>query len=205
MTRAKLSPIALVTLPLALGGLVACDDKPAPTTTSATTTATSAPPPATVSSTPKPAASFEMPPRPIPKPRTTVGSGDSQEAQLKAISYMAAMVQPQPGDPILDDAWAKDLATRLEPITKGFDKGPAAQKAKLDKVELQGSGRQINLFMADGCDAQTPARAAQAASASLATLHDHGVLVIRCNDSHVQCLQSTRDVDDILCTTAPRH
>jgi len=33
----------------------------------------------------------------------------------------------------------------------------------------------------------------------------HGVLVIRCNDARVQCLQSTRDPEDVLCTTAPRH
>ena len=29
--------------------------------------------------------------------------------------------------------------------------------------------------------------------------------VIRCNDARIQCLQSTRDPDDVLCTTAPRH
>jgi hypothetical protein len=39
----------------------------------------------------------------------------------------------------------------------------------------------------------------------LPTLLSHGVLVIRCNDAHVQCLESTRDPTDILCTTAPRH
>ena len=39
----------------------------------------------------------------------------------------------------------------------------------------------------------------------LSTLYAHGVLVVRCNDAHVQCLQSTRDPTDVLCTTAPRH
>ena len=41
--------------------------------------------------------------------------------------------------------------------------------------------------------------------AGLATLAAHGVLVVRCNDARTQCLQSTRDPSDVLCTTAPRH
>ena len=181
--------------------LGACDDKQAATTAAASATAATVT--ATASVKPKP--KVEMPPRPIPKPRTTVGSGDTEETQLKAIAYMQAMVQPHDGDPILDDAWVKTFATQLEPINKNLDKGAAAQKAKLNKVELVGAGRQINLLMASGCEEQIPARAAQAASATLTTLHDHGVLVIRCNDARVQCLQSTREQDDILCTTAPRH
>jgi hypothetical protein len=28
----------------------------------------------------------------------------------------------------------------------------------------------------------------------------HGVLVVRCADRELQCLQSTRDADDVLCT-----
>jgi len=191
MTRALLA---------ALVCLAACDDKSTATVEAAAPTTTVT---ATASAKPKP--KVEMPPRPIPKPRTTVGSGDTEETQLKAIAYMQAMVQPHDGDPILDDAWVKTFATQLEPINKNLDKGAPAQKAKLNKVELVGSGRQINLLMASGCEEQIPARAAQAASATLTTLHDHGVLVIRCNDARVQCLQSTRDQDDILCTTAPRH
>lgn len=180
--------------------LAACEDKPTATVEAAAPVVTAS---ATASVKPKP--KVEMPPRPIPKPRTTVGSGDTEETQLKAIAYMQAMVQPHDGDPILDDAWVKSFATQLEPINRNLDKGAAAQKAKLNKVELVGAGRQINLLMASGCEEQIPARAAQAASATLTTLHDHGVLVIRCNDARVQCLQSTREQDDILCTTAPRH
>ncbi len=60
--------------------------------------------------------------------------------------------------------------------------------------------------MAGGCDDKTPMRAVvQRAGMSLATLVSHGVLVLRCNDARLQCLQSTRDADDVLCTTAPRH
>ncbi|CAN5760631.1 hypothetical protein BH09MYX1_BH09MYX1_31160 [soil metagenome] len=193
--------LSLSTMTLVSALTTACDDKPAPIAIEASVTTAAATPTASA----KPKASVEMPPRPIPKPRTTVGSGDTEEVQLKAIAYMQAMVQPQPDDPILDDAWAKTFATQLEPINKNLDKGAPAQKTKLNRVELVGGGRQVNLYMASGCDAQVPARAAQAASANLTTLHDHGVLVIRCNDARVQCLQSTRDQDDILCTTAPRH
>jgi hypothetical protein len=198
MRRAPLALLLIALVPLA--ALASCDDKPVPVVAEAAATVT-----ASATASAKPRASVEMPPRPIPKPRNTVGSGDTEEAQMKAIAYMQAMVQPHPGDPILDDAWVKNFATQLEPINKGFDKGAAAQKAKLNKVELIGSGRQINLLMASGCDEQVPTRAAQAASAPLTTLYDHGVLVIRCNDARVQCLQNTRDPDDVLCTTAPRH
>ena len=43
------------------------------------------------------------------------------------------------------------------------------------------------------------------AGVQLNTLVQHGVLVIKCNDTKVQCLQSTRDPDDVLCTTGIRH
>ncbi len=178
-----------------------CEDKPTPTAVEAAATTAATASASATAAKPK----IEMPPRPIPKPRNTVGTGDPEEAQLKAIGYMQAMVQPHPDDPILDDAWVKGLVPQLETVNRGFDKGAAAQKAKLDKVELVGGGRQINLLMASGCDDQIPTRAAQAVSAPLSTMHDHGVLVIRCNDARVQCLQSTRDPDDVLCTTAPRH
>jgi hypothetical protein len=197
------TPLALaLAFALAPFAFVACEDKPPPGPAATTTTATTATASAAASSA-KP--KIEMPPRPIPKPRNTVGTGDPEEAQLEAIGYMQAMVQPHPDDPILDDVWVKGLVPQLETVNRGFDKGPAAQKAKLNKVELVGGGRQINLLMASGCDDQIPTRAAQAVSAPLATMHDHGVLVVRCNDARVQCLQSTRDLDDVLCTTAPRH
>jgi hypothetical protein len=79
-------------------------------------------------------------------------------------------------------------------------------KAKLNRVEVEAGGRQINLLMAGGCDAKTPMRAVvQRAGVAFPTLVTHGILVIRCNDARFQCLQSTRDPEDVLCTTAPRH
>jgi hypothetical protein len=147
-----------------------------------------------------------MPVRPIPKPALTVGSGMPAETQMKAIAYMAAMSQPGPGDANAEPEYAANLAEQLKPITMSMDKGNPEEKLRLDRVEVVGSGRRIDLLMADGCDAKVPQFAvAQRAGTSLVTLQAHGVLVIRCNDSHVQCLQSTRDLSDILCTTAPRH
>ncbi len=146
-----------------------------------------------------------MPPRPIPKPALTVGSGEPADVQLKAIAYMAAMEQPRIDDAPADKAYANNLAGQLRPILSSLDKGTADDKLRLNRVEVVASGRRIDLLMADGCDAQMPGRAVQRASAPLFTLLSHGVLVIRCNDAHVQCLQSTRDATDILCTTAPRH
>ena len=146
-----------------------------------------------------------MPPRPIPKPAMTVGSGMPAETQMKTIAYMAAMGQPGPGDANADPEYAASLAVQLKPITMSMDKGPADDKLRLDRVEVVASGRRIDLLMADGCDARAPQQAAARAGATFVTLQSHGVLVIRCNDSHVQCLQSTRDPSDVLCTTAPRH
>jgi hypothetical protein len=146
-----------------------------------------------------------MPPRPIPKPALTVGSGMPAETQMKAIAYMAAMSQPGPGDANADPDYANGLATQLKPIALGMDHGPAEEKMRLNRVEVVASGRRIDLLMADGCDARTPQQAAARVGATMVTLQAHGVLVVRCNDSHVQCLQSTRDPSDILCTTAPRH
>ncbi len=146
-----------------------------------------------------------MPPRPIAKPAMTVGSGMPAETQMKAIAYMAAMGQPGPGDANADPDYAGALALQLKPIALSMDKGPADEKLRLDRVEVVASGRRIDLLMADGCDARTPQQAAARAGATFVTLQAHGVLVLRCNDSHVQCLQSTRDPSDVLCTTAPRH
>ena len=50
-----------------------------------------------------------------------------------------------------------------------------------------------------------PAHAVGSTGLTLGTLHDHGVLVVACHDSKAQCLQSTRDTTDILCTQAPKH
>lgn len=151
----------------------------------------------------KPAA-FPMPERPIPRPQTMVGSGMSTEIQLKAISYMVAMRAPHPDDVAADPIYANDLVTKLKPIVLSMDTG--GDKARFNRVDMIANGRQIDLLMSGGCDEKTPTRAVTSrAGVSFATLVSHGVLVIRCNDTRVQCLQSTRDPDDVLCTTAPRH
>jgi hypothetical protein len=150
----------------------------------------------------KPAA-IPMPERPIPRPQTMVGSGMSIEVQQKAIAYMVAMRAPHPDDVGADPAYANDLVTKLKPIVLSMDSG--ADK-RLNRVEVVANGRQIDLLMAGGCDEKTPQRAVTSrAGVSVPTLVSHGVLVIRCNDARVQCLQSTRDPEDVLCTTAPRH
>src|SRR5437763_993328 len=76
--------------------------------------------------------------------------------------------------------------------------GPVATRTKR-------RARKFDLFLASECSAETPAHAVQNAGSPLATLLGRGVLVVRCNDARVQCLQSTRDATDVLCTTAPRH
>lgn len=145
-----------------------------------------------------------MPERPIPRPQTMVGSGMSIEVQQKAISYIIAMRAPHPDDVAADPVYAADLVTKLKPIVLSMDNG--ADKARLNRVDVVANGRQIDLLMAGGCDEKTPQRAVTSrAGVSFPTLVSHGVLVIRCNDARVQCLQSTRDTDDVLCTTAPRH
>ncbi len=152
-----------------------------------------------------PPASANLPPRPIPKPQNTVGSGAPEDVQMKAIAYMTALAAAQPNDMPVDQDYVKNLALQLGPIVRNMDKGAPEAKLRLGKVETVAGGRRIDLLMAGGCDAQLPARAAQNASAPLDVLLAHGVLVVRCNDSHYQGLQSTRDADDVICTTAPRH
>jgi hypothetical protein len=128
------------------------------------------------------------------------------EVQMQAIAYMAAMGEPKVDDPNADPQWAADLAEKLKPIARGMDRGSAEDKEKLDRVEVASGGRRLDLMMAAGCDAETPMRAVVTrAGQTYATLYGHGVLVVRCNDARVQCLQSTRDATDVLCTTAPRH
>ena len=71
----------------------------------------------------------------------------------------------------------------------------------LGKTDVISSGRRIDIIIPKGCDATLPKSAiARQTSASLPTLLTHGVLVIKCIDHDVQCLQSTRDADDVLCT-----
>ena len=149
-------------------------------------------------------ASVKTPERPIPKPETMVTQTAPEEVQMKAIAYMAWMRAPQPDDANADEAYASDLVTNLKPIVLGMDKGP--DKARWNRVELIAKGRQIDMYMSDGCDPKTPFNAVvQRANVPLTTLLSHGILVLRCNDTKKQCLQSVRDQDDVLCTTAPRH
>ncbi|HSO31341.1 MAG TPA: hypothetical protein VLT33_02460 [Labilithrix sp.] len=128
----------------------------------------------------------------------------SIEIQQKAISYMVAMRAPHPNDVAADPAYANDLAAKLKPIALSMDTG--ADKARMNRVDVVANGRQIDILMATGCDEHAPQRAVvNRAGVPLATLVSHGVLVLRCNDAKIQCLQSTRDPEDVLCTTAPRH
>ena len=145
-----------------------------------------------------------MPERPIPKGQTMVNASAPIDVQQKAIAYMVAMRAPRVDDPSSDPAYANDLATKLRPILLSLDNGP--EKARLNRVEVAANGRQIDLLMSGGCDEKAPLKAVvQRAGVPLATLVLHGVMVVRCNDARIQCLQSTRDADDVLCTTAPRH
>jgi hypothetical protein len=152
----------------------------------------------------QPAASVPMPERPIPKGQTMVSSSAPEETQMKAIAYMVAMRAPHQDDAPADAKYAADLVEKLKPIALGMDKG--GDKAKWNRVEMVGQGREIAIYLSDGCDPKAPANAVVTrANLPLPTLLSHGILVIRCNDQKQQCLQSVRDPDDVLCTTAPRH
>ncbi|HEX3772502.1 MAG TPA: hypothetical protein VHV30_16605 [Polyangiaceae bacterium] len=127
-----------------------------------------------------------MPPRPVPTTSPTVKVTMPIEVQLQAIQYMAAMEAPQPDDAPPDPAYAQTIATGL---------------ASVGKTEVISSGRRIDITMAKGCDATLPRQAvARHTGALLTTLLSHGIIVIRCADHELQCLQSTRDADDVLCT-----
>jgi hypothetical protein len=107
------------------------------------------------------------------------------ETQLQAIQYMAAMQAPQPGDSPVDPAYAKQVAARL---------------AAIGQPDVISSGRLIDMAMVRGCDATVPREAlARHTGASLNSLLAHGVLVVRCRDHELECLQSTRSADDVLC------
>ena len=193
--------------------VISCDEKKYATSTSTPTATPPAPPsPAATSagrderSADAPPWDASMPPRPVPRTSPTVSSNMPAEVQMQAIAYMAAMAQPRYDDPNADPQWAAAFAERLRTITRGLDKGTAEEKEKLDRVEVVGGGRKLDLMMAAGCDAETPMRAVVTRGGQpLSTLYAHGVMVVRCNDARVQCLQSTRDSTDVLCTTAPRH
>jgi hypothetical protein len=144
-----------------------------------------------------------MPERPVPKTSPTVGAAMPPEVQMKAIAYMASMRAPREGDAPADASYAEEIKKKLGPIAMSLDSNKGAGT---NRVEVVAGGRQIDLLMGGGCDDQAPKRAVvQRAGVTFATLLSRGILVVRCNDAHVQCLQSTRDATDVLCTTAPRH
>jgi hypothetical protein len=182
---------AIRALPLAL---LACDhsgplaDLDAGATWAIVPTAMdAAPPPPSDASAPAPHdAGRTMPPRPVPTSSPTVRITMPMQVQMQAIEYMSAMQAPQPSDAPADAEYAQSIATAL---------------ASMGKAEIASGGRRIDVTMAKGCDATMPKQAiARHTSASFVTLLAHGVLVVRCTDREVQCLQSTRDADDVLCT-----
>jgi hypothetical protein len=127
-----------------------------------------------------------MPPRPVPTSSPTVLITMPLDVQLRAIQYMAAMQAPQPDDAPADPDYSKTIADAL----RGFG-----------KPDVISSGRLIEVKMDKGCDATLPKQAiARSTGATPGVLLAHGVLVVKCFDKHVQCLQSTRDSDDVLCT-----
>ena len=126
-----------------------------------------------------------MPPRPVPTSSPTVTIGMPVETQVHAIQYMAAMQAPQPGDAQADATYANQIATSLRGV---------------GKTDVVSSGRLIDVKVDKGCDATLPRTSiARSTGATLGVLLAHGVLVVRCTDHNVQCLQSTRDSDDVLC------
>jgi hypothetical protein len=183
--------ILLVALTLLGSSLASCDQSgplssidagnPWPNASSIATAAA-----APVSDASPPDAGRVMPERPVPKSSPTVTIGMPIEVQLKAIQYMASMQAPQPGDAPADPTFAKSIADSLRGV---------------GKPDVVSSGRRIDIQMEKGCDATLPRESiARHTGASLTTLLAHGVLVVRCADRSLQCLQSTREADDVLCT-----
>jgi hypothetical protein len=126
-----------------------------------------------------------MPPRPVPVTSPTVRITMPMDVQLQAIQYMAAMEAPQPNDPPADPTYAKELADKLRPV---------------GRIDVVSSGRRLDLYVGK-CDSAMPKESiSRYTGATITTLLPHGVLVVRCTDKEVQCLQSTRDPDDVLCT-----
>jgi hypothetical protein len=144
-------------------------------------------PSASAASAAPPDAGRIMPPRPVPTSSPTVLITMPEEVQLRAIQYMAAMQAPQPSDAPADATYAKQIADQLHGV---------------GRPDVISSGRRIDILMEKGCVASLPreAIAHRTSASSLGTLLAHGVLVVRCADRQLQCLQSTRDADDVLCT-----
>ncbi len=184
MTRAAL----LVSLVLLASSALACDKSgPLADIDGGWTYAPSAEPSAAAA--PKAAAPVDagrhMPPRPVPTSSPTVRITMPMDVQLQAIQYMAAMQAPQPDDAPADPAYAQTIATGLNAV---------------GKTEVISGGRLVDVKLAKGCDATLPKESvARHTGALLTTLLAHGVLVVRCTDHEIQCLQSTRDADDVIC------
>jgi hypothetical protein len=174
---------------IAVVGVFACDKSGPLADLDAGTVAPPTPPSTAASSTTSPAppdAGRLMPTRPVPTSSPTVLITMPIDVQLQAIQYMAAMQAPQPGDAAADPTYAKAIADSLRGA---------------GRPDVVSSGRRIDVLMEKGCDATLPRQlVARSTGASLTTLLAHGVLVVRCADHGLQCLQSTRDADDVLCT-----
>lgn len=141
--------------------------------------------------------------RPVPKDVTVVRMDMPDDVQMKASQYMAAMRAPGEDDPSADPTYAEELRKKLDALSKAMDHG--SDKATMNSSAVMAGARQIDLLMSEGCQPDTPKKlTVQRAGVQLSMAYQHGVLVIRCNDKKLQCLQSTRDPDDVLCTTAPR-
>lgn len=192
---------------------VGCSEPPAPSSTPdaapAPTASASAPAPATSAPHDAGASASDagtkvaMPERPVPKDVAVVRMDMPEEVQMKAITYMSAMRAPHADDPAADSVYAEELRKKLDGLSKALDRG--GDKATMNKSAVMGGGRQIDLLMSEGCQPETPKKLlVQRAGVQLNAAYSRGVLVIRCNDKTLQCLQSTRDPDDVLCTSAPR-
>jgi hypothetical protein len=174
---------------LAALALSAACDKSGPLADLNTATSASATPTALAAPTRDPTAASPgrvMPPRPVPTTSPTVLITMPMEVQLQAIQYMAAMQAPQTSDAPADPTYAKQIADQLRAV---------------GRTDVVSSGRRIDMLLERGCDATLPRESiARHTGASLTTLLTRGVLVVRCADHSIQCLQSTRDANDVLCT-----
>jgi hypothetical protein len=186
---------------LAVLGLAACDDKPAPAAAPASATGSPPDAPATATAAATAAPSIPMPPRPVP-----IGSsGPIQpsapaEQQMMAIAYTLALVTPQGNDPLtVDNGYLEETLKKLETAVRGIDKGTTpANAAKATK-----GNRKIEVDMGHGCADYVPSQLVKRAGTTLKAAYDAGVLVIACHDDKWECHQSTRDPKDVLCHAAP--
>lgn len=147
-------------------------------------------------------AAVAMPERPVPKTEPTVRSDMPPEVQMRAIAYMAAMTAPHVDDVPPDKDYATSLEKKLLGVARSLDKSRSPET----RIEMLSAGRRLQIELGRGCTADTPKKAVvQNAGESFAKLLGHGILVISCHDDRYQCLQSTRDPSDVLCTSAPRR